>query len=71
MYIYGKNVVKEALENKKKIKKAYVYKKFNDREILDKLKNININYLEKYELDKLVGENHQGIILIVDDYEYE
>ena len=42
MYIYGKNVVKEALENKKKIKKAYVYKKFNDREILDKLKNINI-----------------------------
>ena len=57
MYIYGKNVVKETLENKKKIKKAYVYKKFNDREI--------------FELDKLVGENHQGIILVVDDYKYE
>ena len=70
MYIYGKNVVKEALENKKKIKKAYVYKKFNDADIISNLKNINISYLEKYELDKIVNENHQGIILVVDDYEY-
>ena len=27
--------------------------------------------IPKYELDKLVGENHQGIILVVDDYKYE
>lgn len=70
MYIYGKNIVKEALENNKKIKKAYVYKNFNDKYIIDKLKNIDIVYLEKYELDKLVHEKHQGIILLIDDYEY-
>lgn len=70
MYIYGKNVVNEAIENKKNIKKAYIYKKFNDKQILDKLKNVETSYLEKYELDKLVSENHQGIILVVDDYKY-
>ncbi len=70
MYIYGKNVVKETLNNKKNIKKAYVYKNFNDIEIINKLKNIDIEYLEKYELDKIVNENHQGIILVVDDYKY-
>lgn len=70
MYIYGKNVVKEVLQNKKNIKKAYVYKNFNDKEIINKLSNIDICYLEKYELDKIVNENHQGIILVVDDYNY-
>ena len=70
MYIYGKNVVKEVLQNKKNIKKAYVYKNFNDKEIINKLSNIDICYLEKHELDKIVNENHQGIILVVDDYNY-
>lgn len=70
MYIYGKNVVKEALDNNKKINKAYVYKNFNDADILNQLKNKNITYVEKYELDKMVKENHQGIILSVDDFKY-
>jgi len=73
MYIYGKNVVKEYLSQKNQIKKAYIYNKFNDNEILNKLKsqNININYLEKYDLNKIESGNHQGIILEVDDYSYE
>ena len=73
MYIYGKNVVKEYLSQKNVIKKAYIYNKFNDNEILNKLKNqnININYLEKYDLNKIESGNHQGIILEVDDYSYE
>jgi len=72
MYIYGKNVAKEALLEKGKVKKAFVYKKFNDRELLNELnkQNIKINYLEKYELDNLEKGNHQGIILEVNDYEY-
>ena len=70
MYIYGKNVVKEALEKNKKIKKAYVYKNFTDMDIISKLDGINVNYVEKRELDKLVSENHQGIILSVEDYKY-
>ena len=70
MYIYGKNVVIEALKNQKKIKKAFIYKNFNDKEILNKLNNVNVKLLEKYEMDKITKENHQGIILEVDDYEY-
>ena len=64
MYIYGKNVVKEVLQNKKNIKKAYVYKNFNDKEIINKLSNIDICYLEKYELDKNDGPNtlHGGFV---------
>ena len=70
--IYGRNVVKEALDNNEVIKKAYVYKNFYYRSILNKLSksNIKINYLEKYELDKIESGNHQGIILEVNDYDY-
>ncbi len=72
MYIYGKNVANDYLNNNEEIKKAYLNKNFNDQELLSKLnkKNINIKYLEKYELDKLVDGMHQGIILEVKDYEY-
>ncbi len=72
MYIYGKNVAKEALLEKGKVKKAFVYNNFNDREILNELKsqNIKIKYMDKYELDKIEDGNHQGIILDVTDYEY-
>ena len=71
MYIYGKNAAKEAL-NKEKIREAFLYKKFTDKDILEKLieKNIKIDYKEKYDLDKLGKGNHQGIILKVDDYKY-
>lgn len=70
--IYGRNVVKEALDSNEVIKRAYVYKNFNDKDILNKLvkKHIRINYLEKHELDKIESGNHQGIILEVNDYDY-
>ena len=72
MYIYGKNVALDYLNNNEKIKKAYLNKSFNDLELLNKLnkKNIAIKYVEKYELDKLVDGMHQGIVLEVNDYEY-
>lgn len=72
MYIYGKNVVKDYLQTNKKIKKAYLYKDFNDRFIFSSLQNlkIDIKKLEKKELDRLVNGMHQGIILDVPDYEY-
>ena len=70
--IYGRNVVKEVLDSNEVIKRAYIYKKFNDKDILNKLikNNIKIDYLEKYELDKIESGNHQGIILEVNDYDY-
>lgn len=72
MYIYGKNVAIETINNQEKIKKAFIYKNFTDNEILNKLKkqNIYIKYLEKYEMDKIIDGLHQGIILEVEDFEY-
>ena len=72
MYIYGKNVVKEAIEKNEKITKAIIYKKFSDEYLISALQKLNIpiKFVEKFELDKLVNGMHQGIIVNVPDYEY-
>lgn len=73
MYIYGKNVALETIQTKKKINRIYLYKHFKDQEVLQALKKVSVDtkYLEKYEMDKLVKGNHQGIILSVPDYQYQ
>jgi len=72
MYVFGKNVAIEYINKNEIIKNAYIYKNFNDIDIINKLKNkgIKVNFKEKYELDKLVQGMHQGIVLEVKDYEY-
>ena len=72
MYICGKNVVREYLNSGESVRKAYLMKNYNDKEILDALgkRTDNIEYVEKRELDKISKENHQGIILSVDDFKY-
>ena len=72
MYIFGKNVAKETLENNKKVLKAIVSKDFSDKNIINMLekKNINIEYVSKFDIDKIVSGNHQGIVLSVPDYKY-
>lgn len=72
MIIYGKNVAKETISNNKVINKAILSKDFNDKNILSMLqnRNIKIEYITKNEMDKMVKENHQGIILSVPDYSY-
>ena len=71
MRVYGKNVAKEVIE-KENIRKAYISKKFNDKEIIDKLREnkVQIKFIEKNILDKMEKGNHQGIILEIEDYEY-
>ena len=71
MKVFGKNIVKELLNNNRKIYKAYIYKKSIDDDLINELekREIKINYLEKYELDKMEKGNHQGIIVDIDDYE--
>lgn len=71
MRVYGKNVAKEVIE-KENIRKAYISKNFNDKEIIDKLREnkIQIKFIEKNILDKMEKGNHQGIILEIEDYEY-
>ena len=72
MYVYGKNVVNEILKNKKKINRAFLYNDFSDNKIIDSLKynNINIKYMSRQELDKLIDGNHQGIVIEIDNYKY-
>ena len=72
MYICGKNVAKEYLNGNNKIKKIFLNNNFNDNEIIDliKSKKIKIDYVDKRTLDNKTIENHQGIILEVDDFEY-
>ena len=72
MYVYGKNVIISILESDKKIIKAYLHKNFNDKTIITALqkRKIQIEWLEKYELDKLANKGHQGIILKIPAYEY-
>lgn len=72
MLVFGKNVVNEILANNKKIYKVYIYKDFSDKNIINELqkRNIEIEYKEKYQLDKLADKNHQGIIIEIDDFKY-
>ncbi len=72
MYVFGKNVAEEVIKKNEKIKKAYIYKDFNDKNLISALQKLKISivYCEKYELDKLANGNHQGIILSIPNYEY-
>ena len=72
MYVYGKNVAIEYLNGNKKIDKVFIQDKFNDFEIINKIKNKNIKVqqLSKIDMDKKVNGLHQGIILSVPDYKY-
>ena len=72
MLVYGKNVAKELLKNRRKIKKVILATNFKDDEIMSLLNdnNINIIYEEKYKIDRLEKGNHQGILLEVEDYKY-
>ena len=71
MYIYGKNVAKEKINSGEKINKIYLADKFNDRDIMNliKEKKIKYNIVPIKYLDNKVDGLHQGIILEVDDVE--
>lgn len=72
MYVYGKNVAHEIINDESKIKKAFLSKKFDDKNIINMLNrnNVKIKYLDKFTMDKMVDGNHQGIIFDVVDFEY-
>jgi 23S rRNA (guanosine2251-2'-O)-methyltransferase len=73
MIIYGKNVARDTIMDND-IKRCYMYKNFNDKDIIKMLndKNTKIIYKDKRGLDELTKYgNHQGIALEVEDYEYK
>jgi len=71
MKIFGKNNVKEALNNPKNIKKIYLAQTFKDKDIIKLIKDNHISYenINSFALDKLEKKN-QGIMAVIDDYEY-
>jgi 23S rRNA (guanosine2251-2'-O)-methyltransferase len=72
MYVFGKNVAKELISNKKTIKKAFLLDNMMDSDIKKELENMNVNitYLKKFEMDKMEKGNHQGVILDIPDFKY-
>ena len=75
MIVSGRNNCKEILKNfsdKNFLNKVICVKNFNEKDILSLIKkqNLSINFKEKWELDKLAKNNHQGIIMEVRDFNY-
>jgi len=72
MLVFGKNVALEYLNSDKKIYKAYIQNNFNDYDLINKVKhkNIKLQTLTKFDMDKKVSGLHQGIILDVENYKY-
>lgn len=70
-FVYGKNVVKSLLADKKRIHEIIMLDNFKDVEIEKDLKDqrIPLRKTGRKQLDKIAeGGNHQGIIAKIDDY---
>ena len=75
MIVSGRNNVKEILKNfsnNKMLKQVICTKNFNEKDILSLVekRKLKIDFKEKWELDKLAKNNHQGIIVITSDFNY-
>ena len=72
MIVFGKNVAEEVINSKKKIKKVFLSKTFDDKGILKYIENNNIKIIrmDKRDLDKKYKGNNQGIVLEIEDYKY-
>ena len=70
MLAYGKNVL--YMTNPSSIKKVYISKTKQDKELFTYLIQNKIHYIvvEKELLNKMTKENHQGIVLEIEDFHY-
>ena len=73
MIVFGKNVAKEVIDSNKEIKRAYLTKNFDEKNIVKYLEdnNISIKYIDKREMDNKYKGNNQGIVLEIEDYKYK
>lgn len=74
MLVYGKNVIKEILNNKDiKIYKVYLSDNFNDEYLFNKIKekNLKIFHMDKNKIDKMCNNSlNQGIAMDISEYNY-
>ncbi|AYJ01336.1 23S rRNA (guanosine(2251)-2'-O)-methyltransferase RlmB [Candidatus Phytoplasma ziziphi] len=74
MIVYGKNVIKEVIKNKRLIHELYVNYKIKDKSFLDFLNQNNIEYkfVDKHQLNEKANSfEHQGVVAKVANYEYQ
>ena len=72
-YVYGINTSRNALMHNQTIKNIYLLNGFKNPQIykLIKEKNFNFTYLNSKQMEDLVGKNnHQGVIVEINDYKY-
>ena len=73
MKVFGRNVFNELKEDIKSIKKVYLAHGFNDKDIVNFIKENKISYTvtDNKVLDSMVSGKHQGIVILTNDYEYK
>lgn len=72
MKVCGKNVFNEIKNNPEKIRKLIISKSSKNDEIISfaKKNKIKFEFMDSKIMDKMVGRNHQGIIAVVEEFEY-
>jgi len=72
MRVFGKNVFNELKDNLKSIKRVYLAKNFNDKDIINFIQKNKISYstMDMKAMDNMVDGRHQGIIVEINDYDY-
>ncbi len=73
MLVYGRNVSRDLLKKKKKIKKVILQDNFDDKDLISLIEKNGLvpQYKSKREIDRLANGVHQGIILDIPDYQYK
>ena len=73
MLVYGRNVAKDLIRKKEKIKKIIIQENFDDKELISLIEKgkFNVQIKSKREIDDLCPGVNQGIILDIPDYQYK
>ena len=69
-YIFGKNVVKEALNYPERIEEIYLLERNTEFITLVKQNKVKFCIISQAEMDKKVSGIHQGVVALVKDYPY-
>ena len=75
MLVYGRNVAERIFKDRnllKKVRKLEIEEKYylKIKNLLGDLPNSKIKIARNHEIDNLIKDNHQGIIIDMEDYQY-
>lgn len=75
MLVYGRNVAERIFKDEnllKKVRKLEIEEKYylKIKNLLGNLPNSKIKIARNHEIDNLIKDNHQGIIIDMEDYQY-